>query len=149
MVSVADAATGGDFSTTYPQQLKMEATLPISYAIEAGARSILETWTGDVSASDLASFWTALLADPEVMDIRRTLVDLRECRITFTGKELSHLINTIVMPALDGRDWTSAILVSDPVQYGVSRQYNVFAEVFSNDAIFEDLDAARAWLERQ
>ena len=124
----------------------METRLPISYRIDRTAGIIEETWTGTVSAGVLARYWKQYVADPEVLRIRRTLVDLRECRITFSGEELSQLLDTIVLPALDGRDWTSALLVSDPVQFGVSRQYNVFAERFSTDAIFYDRDAAMKWL---
>ena len=120
--------------------------MAISYRVDKGAGIIEETWTGAISASVLARYWKQYMADAEVLRIRRTLVDLRECRITFSGAELSHLLNTIVLPALDGRDWISALLVSDPVQFGVSRQYNVFAERFSTDAIFHDRDAALKWL---
>jgi hypothetical protein len=109
----------------------------------------VEVWNGDVSASDLASHWKAYLADPDVMAIRRTLVDLRNARFSFTGEELSHLVNTIVIPGLQGRDWTTAILVSHPVQFGIARQYHVFAERYSNDEIFHDQDAALEWLARQ
>jgi hypothetical protein len=123
--------------------------MPISYSIDPDAGLISEIWTGSVSARDLGAYWTAYLADPEVLALRRTLVDLRESTIGFSGREMSHLIDTIVTPALAGRSWQTAIVVAKPAQYGVSRQYQVFAEHYSRDAIFEDYETARLWLLEQ
>jgi len=123
--------------------------MPITYTIDREAGIAESVWTGDVSASDLAEFWSRFLADPEVLAIRKNLADLRQGNITFSGAELSVLIQTIVVPALKGRTWTSALLVAHAVHFGVSRQYHVFAERFSTDAIFYDRDAARAWLMQQ
>ena len=123
--------------------------MPISYSIDHERRFIVETWTGDVAEADLAAHWRHYLADPEVLAVRRTLVDLRRGRILFKGDQLANLVDRIVRPALNGRDWKTAILVSDPLQFGVSRQYQVFAETYSRDAIFDSEDAALAWLLRE
>jgi hypothetical protein len=120
--------------------------MPISYTIDHERQIIVEAWTGDVSAADLATYWQYYLADATVMAIRRTLVDLRGCTITFSGEELADLIERIVTPILDERAWRTAILVEQPVQYGVSRQYHVFAERYSHDAIFHSYDEALCWL---
>lgn len=120
--------------------------MPITYSIDAQKRVITEVWTGDVSAEDLANYWRRYLADPQVMAIRRTLVDLREANVLFTGKELSVLVNTVAVPRLKGKDWKSALLVERPRQYGLTRQYQVFAESYSKDAIFLDRDSAVEWL---
>ena len=82
------------------------------------------------------------------MQVRRGL-DLRGANIRFTGNELSNLVSTVVTPVLNGRDWRTAIVVEEPVQFGVSRQYQVFAERFSTDAIFHDYDEALRWLLQQ
>ena len=123
--------------------------MPITYSIDAERGLIFESWSGDVSASDLADYWRAYLADPEVMAIRRTVVDLRDSNPTFTGAELSSLIHNIVFDVLGERDWITAIVVAKPLQFGVSRQYQVFAECYSRDAIFEDPDLALAWIQGQ
>ena len=120
--------------------------MPISYSIDQQKQFIVETWSGDVAATDLAAYWRQYLADPEVMAIRRTLVDLRNCTILFTGSQLSALVQSIVLPNLKGRDWKTAIIVDQPVQFGVSRQYHVFAEAYSVDSIFNDPDTALSWL---
>jgi hypothetical protein len=88
------------------------------------------------------------LEDPDVLAIRRTLVDLRQADILFKGSDLDSLIQSIVLPVLNGRDWKTAIVVEKPLQFGVSRQYQVFADRYSKDAIFYDLEEARNWLIR-
>ena len=123
--------------------------MPITYSIDAERQIIFERWSGDVSGADLARYWRAYLADPHVLAIRRTVVDLRESNPTFTGAELASLIHTLVFDVLRGRDWITAIVVARPVQFGVSRQYQVFAECYSRDSIFEDLDLALAWIQGQ
>jgi len=121
--------------------------MPITYTIDRKKNLIRETWTGEVHAADLAAYWTQYLADPAVLEIRRTVVDLRACVIAFPGTDLDGLIQTIVLPALDGRAWTTAIVVAHPAQFGVSRQYQVFAARYSQDAIFASVAEAEKWID--
>jgi hypothetical protein len=125
------------------------AMTPISYSIDKVLGIIFEVWRGDVTAVDLKRYWEAYLANPDVLALRRTLVDLRGANIRFTGYELSNLVSTLVLPTLKGRDWKTAIVVDRPVQYGVSRQYQVFAEQYSKDFIFSDYDKALHWLHQE
>jgi hypothetical protein len=120
--------------------------MPITYALDRSRNLIIETWTGTVHAADLAAHWRTYLADPAVMDCRRTLVDLREADLAFTGTELASLVEALVVPVLGERNWATALLVAAPSQFGKSRQYQVFAESYSTDAIFTAWDAAEAWL---
>jgi hypothetical protein len=120
--------------------------MPISYSIDHERSVIVETWTGDVDATELGDYWRRMLADPDAQAIRRTLVDLRHCTVLFTGSQLSDLVRGIAEPRLSGKQWKTAIIVDQPVQFGISRQYHAFAESFSNDAIFDDRDAALTWL---
>jgi hypothetical protein len=121
--------------------------MPITYSIDPQLGVIFEKWSGDVLASDLASYWRGYLADPQVIAIRKTVVDLRDSNPRFTGAELSELINTIVLPVLAGREWVTAIVIGKPVHVGVSRQYQVFAERYSRDAIFEEPEQALVWVQ--
>ena len=123
--------------------------MPITYVVDHPRNIIVETWRGAIGADDLASYWRDYLADLDVMNCRRTLVDLRDARISFTGSELSTLVREVVLPALRGRRWATAILVAAPEQYGTSRQYQVFAECYSTDFIFSDWDDAERWLVQQ
>ena len=120
--------------------------MPISYSVDRQKGLITETWTGEIAAADLDAYWREYLKDPNVRAIRRTLVDLRQCTILFTGEQLSIMVRATVLPILNGEDWKTAIVVDHPVHFGVSRQYQVFAESFSVDSIFEDPEAALAWL---
>lgn len=120
--------------------------MPITYATDCEKKLITEVWTGEITAECVAAYWKRYLDDPEVLAIRRTLVDLRQANILFTGSDLQTLIQNIVLPVLKGRDWKTAIVVEGPIQYGVSRQYQVFADIYSTDAIFYDIEEALHWL---
>jgi hypothetical protein len=122
--------------------------IPIDYAIDKPNGVIMEVWTGEVSALALAAHWKRLLSDPEALSIRKTLVDLRNGDIQFSGEELFDLIRTVAEPMLNGRNWRTALLVAKSVHFGVSRQYQSFAQSYSEDAIFQDEDAALKWLTR-
>ena len=123
--------------------------MPITYVLDRSRNIIVETWTGRVSAAALAAHWRIYLADPDVIRCRRTLVDLRHATIVFTGAELAALVRIIVLPALHGKKWMSALLIERAAQYGTSRQYQVFAEQYSIDAIFSDWNTAIDWLVQQ
>ena len=120
--------------------------MPITYTINTACNIITETWTGTVDAHTLGAYWKSYLKDPVVLGCRRTVVDMREATVAFTGNELFDLVRTIALPALGDRKWASALLVGGPVQFGTSRQYQAFADMYSTDSIFHDRDAAEAWL---
>lgn len=122
--------------------------MPITYTIDEAQGVIFETWTGEISSADLAEYWRRYLADPKVLALRRTLADIRGCNHQFTGEELDRLIHDLVIPVLKGRDWKTAIVAENGGQYGLSRQYQAFADSFSRDAIFSSPDEALAWLTR-
>jgi hypothetical protein len=122
--------------------------MPITYSIDKHLGIISVVWTGEVTAADLSAHWTQLLADADALAIRRTLADLRNCEIAFSGEQMFDLVRTVVEPALNGRDWRSALLVGSSVHFGVSRQYQSFAQMYSKDAIFHDEAAALKWLLR-
>lgn len=120
--------------------------MTITYSVEHTRGIVISTWTGAITAEVLGDFWQRLLRDPEALRYRRSLADLRGCQLRLTGRELSGLVMDVVRPLLGDLRWKSAILVAEPVQYGVSRQYQVFAAYYSKDAIFDDHDAALRWL---
>ena len=120
--------------------------MPISYSIDTENNVILESWTGMITAADLAAHCRRYLADPAVMAIRRTIVDLREARILFCGEQLAEAVESIVLPTLQGIRWTTAIVVTDPMHFEISRQYRILAESYSRDAIFGTREAAMEWM---
>lgn len=122
--------------------------MPITYTIDDAKGVIFETWTGPISAADLERYWRGYLADPKVLALRRTVVDIRGSVHQFTGADMDRLIHDIVIPILDGRDWKSAIVAENGGQYGLSRQYQAFADSYSRDAIFSTPEEALSWLTR-
>src|SRR3954464_10987794 len=120
--------------------------MPITYTINHQKGLIRETWKGKIRGADLAAYWQHYLADPEVLAIRRTVVDLRAATIDFSGLDFDALIRTVVLPVLGELKWIPAVVVADLVQFGISRQYQVFAERYSRDSIFKSVDEAEQWV---
>jgi hypothetical protein len=119
--------------------------MPISYSIDNEHRIVRTVWTGEITVADIRNHWLRYLDDAVVMALRRTLTDLRAADVKVSGEEMYELIRDVVVPRLDGVGWKTAILVAQPDQFGVSRQYQAFAH-YSQDAIFHDEDRALAWL---
>ena len=119
---------------------------PISFSIDRELGIIFEIWRGEITAAHVRRYWETLLSNADALTFRRTLADLREANLQLTGKELSGLVTEVVIPMLNGLDWRTAIVVARPAQFGVSRQYQVFAQTFSTDQIFYDADEALRWL---
>lgn len=122
--------------------------MPITYSIDRDQKLITEIWTGDVRSGDLEAYWKHYLSDPDVLAIRRTLVDIRQAVIHFTAYELSVLIGNIVFPVLYDRrlKWKTAVVVGNTAQFKVTQQYQALADVYSDDAIFDCTEKARDWL---
>ncbi len=120
--------------------------MPIDYVARPDEGFVDVVWAGTITAHDLRMSWSKILSDPTVLRIGRALTDIRDATLDFSGAELAEVVLTVAAPALKGREWRSAIIVHDPVQFGVSRQYEAFTAQFGEDAIFYDRDAARGWL---
>lgn len=120
--------------------------MTITYVVDAEHGAVLSHWEGDVTAAELRAHWTAVLDDPAARAVARTIADLRKARPAFTGTELRDAVSSIAAPRLRGLSWTNAIVVDDPVQYGVSRQFQVFSELLSENAIFASVEEALVWV---
>lgn len=81
-----------------------------------------------------------------MLRIGRALTDVRQAELGFSGEELAEAVETVAAPALRGHHWRAAIVVRSPVQFGVSRQFEVFAQQFGENGIFYDPAEARRWL---
>jgi hypothetical protein len=141
--------TGAAFASTGHSPVTGGRRVPIAYTIDRENGCVIETWSGDVSARELAAHWRRYLADPDVMALRRTLVDLRHSHIVFTAAELSQLVERIVLPALHGMYWRTAIVLGDTDHFEMSRRYHLVAESYSQDSVFSTTEAALAWLRSQ
>lgn len=118
----------------------------IGYQVDPDQGLTLTTWDGPIHAADLERHWTAFLADPAAMRLRQSVADIRRAQLLFTSVELHRMIRTIVTPKMDERGWRTGIVVADLVQYGVARQFGMYAWKFCREQIFYDPELAAAWV---
>ena len=121
----------------------------ISYQVDAAGGLILETWSGVITRDVLLAHWRQYLADPAVLAIKRTLVDLRDCDVQFSGEEWLRLIESCVLNRPDIGGWKSAIVVDKPHLHGIARQFLGHAAQLAHGELFEQPDQAIAWLTRK
>lgn len=118
--------------------------MPIDYRLEGGY--VRATWRGQVSADDVSAYWNRMFRDPAAYALGRSLTDARGSEPLVTGQELNDLVQMVAVPLLRGKRWRNALLVDQPVQYGIGRQFAVFAEAITAAELFYDEAAAIAWL---
>ena len=123
--------------------------MPISFTIDTRLGIVREKWTGKVTVEEVRQHWTHYLTDPEILALRATLADVREATLDFGGWQMRRLIETVVDPLLQGRDWITAILIGGSRQVDMSRTYQELADHYSRDAIFFEEHDAIEWLVRQ
>ncbi len=121
----------------------------MTYEIDESKSIVLEYWEGAITAEDLAQYWRVLTADDEAMLIRRSIADVKEIEIRFSGEEMHKSILTILEPALKDRKWKAAIVVNSPLQYGVARQFTTLAQLVTEASIFDESSLAFDWLMQQ
>jgi len=121
----------------------------ITYHADIEKRVVFETWTGAINVPELRSHWEVCLTDPDVLAIKRTLVDLRECEILFSGAEWVNQLERFVLgnPVVPG--WLTAIIVNKSYIHGVARQFLTYTSGVLTGEIFNSSDAALAWLENR
>lgn len=121
----------------------------ISYHVDAAGGLILETWSGVITRDVLLAHWRQCLADPAVLAVKRTLVDLRDCDVQFSGEEWLRLIEGCVLNRPDLLGWKTAIVVDKPHLHGIARQFLGHAARLTHGELFEQPDQAATWLTRQ
>jgi hypothetical protein len=120
--------------------------MPISYTIDAQRKVVCVKWSGTVTSAEFAEHYRGLLTDEVADACRRCVADLRGCAIEVTGAQVQAAIQSVVRPLLGSRPWRSAIIVTDPVAFGLSRQYAAYSQGFTRCQIFSDEREALAWL---
>lgn len=123
--------------------------MTITYVVDAGLGAVLSCWTGEVTIAELRAHWAQVLDDPAARALACTVADLSQARLAFHGDDLHRAVHEVAAPRLRGLTWANAIVVAQPVQYGVSRQFQVFSELISDNAIFPTMAAALAWVRRR
>ena len=121
----------------------------IEYAVASDYGVVVETWLGVITRDVLLDHWRTSLADPRVLALKRTLVDLRDCEAQFSGEEWVRMIESCLLgkPHLVG--WKTAIVVDQPQLHGIARQFLGHAAEVIHGELFEHIDQALAWLRRR
>ena len=120
--------------------------MPITYRKDIERNYVHVEWIGEITLHFLEKHLVEFFNDPFVISSARDLTDVSKAELNFNGSQFESLINQIVIPLLAGRARKTAIVVQRPDQFGVARQYNVFADSYSVDKIFYDCDSALKWL---
>ena len=123
--------------------------MTITYEIDRLENIAIETWSGEVSIDQVKEYWSRILRDELVMKVRTTLVDLRAATIGFSDAELDLALNEVVLPALRGLNWTTAIVVDTPRQLQLGSRYHSYAARYSSDVVFSSIEDAKQWLLKQ
>ena len=120
--------------------------MPITYEVLPFERIIRETWRGEVTIAMLREHWASMLRDDDCVRLARTLADVRQATPLFSDQELRAAVLEVAIPLLQGRNWTSALVVSRSLQLHLASRYHGFASIFSEDAIFCQVEEAERWL---
>lgn len=117
--------------------------MPITYHIDRGQHLVVSEWSGKITIQEARAHFAALKADPDFDPTMRHLSEALGAEATLSFGELRLL--AFESPFNDsGR---AAIVASTDLVFGVSKQYEAFAERDGRDIrVFRDLDEARAWL---
>ena len=123
--------------------------MSISYEVLPLEGIILETWCGDITIATLRAHLDTMLRDAACLRLAKSLADVRQATVLFTDQDLRTALRDVALPLLQGRDWISAIVVQGPLQLHMASRYHALAAMFSQDAVFCQVDEAERWLLRQ
>jgi hypothetical protein len=120
--------------------------MPITYAVNTEQKFVHVTWQGDVTGEEYRAHLRKMLRDADALRAGRSLTDLRDANVLLSAAELNAIGSVEAVPLLSGRRWKTAVLVSSPLLYGLTRQYEILSQSEDTDCIFRDPDDALAWL---
>jgi hypothetical protein len=117
--------------------------------VDEELRVVFVKAAGAVTARDLCLNWLELIENPLTSALRRTLVDLRDADISIDLQDLHLLIEQLVRPRIGDTIWTAALIVGNPSSREMAQNFQLLAQSFSRDRVFEDEERALEWLLRQ
>ena len=106
------------------------------------------TWTGRVTGIELADATRTLLANPEAMQLGRSLTDLRHAELDLHSTDFSRALLGLIAPGLRDRRYRIALLVADALQFGLGRQFLAITAPYIEGEVFYDEEEALTWLLR-
>jgi hypothetical protein len=78
---------------------------------------------------------------------RPILIDARAATLNVTVADMEELLQAVRQSSVSAPPARTALLTSNPVNYGTARMYMSFAtEIDPEFAVFHDVDVALAWL---
>jgi hypothetical protein len=107
------------------------------------------TLSGSIDAAALAAAIELLTSDPRWSSSLNLIWDIRAATVTLSGEQLRQMIATRQARATSSRSRRTAVVVSSPLTYGMSRMAEIYLEVasFPTDfQIFHTIEEARAWI---
>jgi hypothetical protein len=123
--------------------------MPHEFAFDPDRGLARLTARGVYGAGDIMAMLTAFRDDPRLRAGMDLLADLRQATFTLGGDDLRRLLRAMVESSAQHGAHRTAVVVSSPLMFGLSRQVASYLDVFRMPAtfqIFYDLAAAEAWL---
>lgn len=128
----------------------MPGDMPLSYEIDQEVNRVEIIGSGDLTFDDVMRLQDALSTDDRVRPGMLSLVDLREVKFKITGREILNLALSRDKYSFFTAQGGSAIVVSSPVVFAMSRMYALSRRRFIEPmAIFYEMDEALKWLEEK
>ena len=122
--------------------------MPFTYMFDRAADIVRTTAHGLVRFDDLAAHLQALV-DAGLARAPQ-LIDARDAQHDLPASDIRRLVELVsYLQAVHGFSHRTALVVSTAVDFGMARMYGALAQKVDPDfAVFRDLTAAEAWLQR-
>ncbi|MDH3496179.1 MAG: hypothetical protein OER21_05415 [Gemmatimonadota bacterium] len=122
--------------------------MPIKYAIDEDLRLVYAVAVGRVTLSDLMDHLKTLLQDPAYRRPMKKLVDYRAGHvIDMSVEETKRLTEFKLRHDETFRGEQCAFVVSDDVDFGLSRVHEMYVDPLVTTMVFRDVSDAFAWLD--
>ena len=140
-MTAVDAVTGASLPMSANSLIRNGTSTSAITALHSDGQTVFAGSAGDgvFKSSDGGASWAPMQA-------RRSVADIRDTVPALSGDELMGLVRRTLAPRLDGRGWRVAVVVASPAQYGKARQFDAMADWLVETKIFDDVDAALAWV---
>ncbi len=124
--------------------------MPLTYRIDSDARMLLVVGEGTISQAERIEAISGWLRHPEFRQGLNTLCDFSAATSTPTIAELREIVSLVDRHAKRIGKKKVAVIATQPVTFGVARQFQTLAESGPlNVSVFKDRRAALGWLHHE
>ena len=121
--------------------------MPIKYVIDDNLRLVYATAVGSVTMDELVEHLETLSADPRYVPPMKKLVDYRAGHVIAMSVEETRRLTEFKLELGDVfRGEKCAFLVSDDLDFGLSRVSGAYADPVLESNVFREAPSALAWL---